>query len=66
MWLPGATRGKQGLAMMDIRSSETFIQEKLVQHLKICLKIRNSYYHPLRMWLPGATRGKQGLAMIDI
>ena len=38
MWLLGATRCKQIFAMMDICSSETFMQSKWVKHLKICLK----------------------------
>ena len=46
MWFLGATRGIQGLAMIDIWSSETFMQEKWVEHLKICLKIRQSLLSP--------------------
>ena len=66
MWLLGTTRFKQILAMMDIGSSETFMQPKWVKHLKICPKFNFPYYHPVRMWLLGATRGTQSLAMMDI
>ena len=40
MWLLQATRGKQGLKMMNVWSSETFMQPKWVKHLKICLRVQ--------------------------
>ena len=52
--------------MMDFLSSETFLQEKWVKHLKICLKIRDSLLSPTQNVVARVTRGKQGFVIMDI
>ena len=38
----------------------------LYNHLKICPKLQNSYYHSLKQWSLGAINGTQGQTIMDL